>query len=207
MSSLSRVCSAGQRVPSASRRLGHGSPAPRLQEDQPHGDGRTDQPHGDGRAASPDVLALPSQSTTALAVGLCFKTVCVALLLRRLMGGLALMLEGGELWGSMVASISRSPTGSVASSVLQLDPLGSCSLLLLVKCWSFPFPQVSKFSGICLAAFGHAEILGTDHQIKRSEVFPACALEHSLCVHCSFEKHKGQLTLLTILSAKANQTI
>lgn len=142
----------------------------------------------------------------ALALGLCFKTVCVALLLRRLMDSLTLILEG-QLCGSTVASISRSPTGSVASSVLQLDPLGSCALLLLVKCWSFPFPQVSTFSGICLAAFGHAEILGTDHQIKRSEVFPACALEHSPCVHCSFERRKGQRTLLTRLSAKANQTI
>lgn len=99
------------------------------------------------------------------------------------------------------------PTGLVVSSVLQLDPLGSCCLLLLVKCWSFPLPQVSKFSGICLAAFGHAEILGTDHQIKRSEVFPACALEHSLCVYCSFERCSGQLALLTRLPAKAKQTI
>lgn len=137
----------------------------------------------------------------------CFQTVWVALLLQRLMDSLTLVLEGGELCRSTVASISRSPTGSVTSSVLQLEPLGSCSLLLLVKCWSFAFPQVSKFSGICLAAFGCAEILGTDHQIKRSEVFPACALEHSLYVHCSFERCKGQLTLLTRPSAKANQAV
>lgn len=92
-----------------------------------------------------------------------------------------LTLEEGELYMSTVASISRSPTGLVMSSVLQLDPLGSCSLLLLVKCWSFPFPQVSKFSGICLCAFGHAEILGTDHQIKRSEVSCLCSGAESLC--------------------------
>jgi len=117
-----------------------------------------------------------------------FKTVCVALLLRRLMDSLTLTLEGRELRGSTVASISRSSTGSVVSSVLQLDPVGSYSLLLLVKFWSFPFPQVSTFSGIFLAAFGHPEILGTDHQIKRSEVFPAFALRHSLCVYCSTER-------------------
>lgn len=143
----------------------------------------------------------------ALMFGLCFKTVCVTLLLQRLVDSLTLMLEGGELRGSTVASISRSPTGSVVSSVLQLDPLGNCSPLLLVKRWSFPFPQLSKFSGVCLAAFGHAEILGTDHQIKRSEVFPACALEQCLRVHCLFERCKGQLTLLTRPSAKANETI
>lgn len=126
---------------------------------------------------------------------LCFKTVCVALLLQMLIDNLTFMLEGGELHGSTAANISRSLTSSVRSSVLQLDPLGNCSLLLLVKCWSFFFPLVSKF-GICLAAFGHAEILGTDDQIKRSEVFPACPLEHSLSVHCLFERWKGQLMLL-----------
>lgn len=123
-------------------------------------------------------------STMALMLGLCFKTVfSVALLPWGPMDSLKLMPEGGEPRGPTVVHISRSP----ADLVLQQDPSSTSSLLLLVKCWSVPFPQVSKISGICLAAFGCAEILGTDHQIKRSEVFPACALEHSLCVHCSSE--------------------
>lgn len=93
-----------------------------------------------------------------------------------------------------MVSTSRSPAGLV----LQQTPLGSCPLLLLVKFWSFLFPQFSQFFGICLSAFRCAEILGRDHQIKRPDCLPACALEHSLCVHCPL--------LLLRPSEEVNQT-
>lgn len=105
---------------------------------------------------------------------------------------------------SQQSPISRSLTASVVSSVLQLDSSGSCSLLFM-KCWSFPFPQVSESSGICLAAFGHARFWEQIIRSKGQKSFLLVLWAESLCSLLIW-KMLGQTTLLTRLSAKANQT-
>lgn len=98
--------------------------------------------------------------------------------------------EGGELCGQhSQVSCRFSPA---ADPLRQLPSASACEILEL------SLSTILPVLGICLTAFRCAEILGRDHQIKRPDCLPACALEHSLCVHCPL--------LLLRPSEEVNQT-